>query len=629
MDKNKRNSLSEEEIKSLRSAENYNGGTTLLLASYMFRKQSGEQDEERLRAGLPPLSGDEADQLAKSCFKEAAAITTKLRAISEGEGLSQEEAIDKLSELLNTLSMDCLTDEELQEAHSKTPEEIAAIRQEAAKIREQLPERIIGGRKPSQITPILPSEDKTGGKNAQLINEVNTKQPKSSYVNLYVKTTRGISRVCVGRDIWDANPHQILEDLYNEEGTIAIYAEEPKRRGRKPKPAAAAPSLIPFNEGVISGKHLQRTFKTSETLYSNIVGKRQGNLFDTLLPALRESNIPARYVNKGTGKPVTLSVMQLKVTEALSQILDTRLQDEEAQKSIAALTYENIKARAEEQAYKAKQGVYSRAIRGVKTSISTNLRELTKLVLSRARVGGKDIKAVEDALCALGEINQTFIFKGSGREVLKITSPLIYLGPQYDISKDGKKLEEGIEIIFEDAFLYEINDRYCISPLTSLYLWNKYGNETQLFTMLYFLLRQVRGFYVQHAREAEGRLRKELKKKALSQEDIEKRIAKAKRQALTYTESFASICERLKDDIYYQTKNGKQYLRRDRAKKDLSAAQEAFKAMGMITDYYEQNSTGGELLCCFVFNEHWIAEAEAEMRGIPAEPEERKQLTNK
>lgn len=360
---------------------------------------------------------------------------------------------------------------------------------------------------------------------------------------------------------------------------------------------------------VTGDTHRGRSYKTAATLLSNVVAKAQLNLFS---PENIDESFAPTYVayEGGKKKPVVLSTLHIKMMLALAQALDTQLEREDIQKSIDYIESDgHMSERIEACNQKGRLVQWSEKGSG-RVSVVIDIPSLTEHIHpTRARSGWK-ISETRDELIKLSQLRQRWLLKDKGKRRYLLEAPLIYFGKSIELlMQEGEKLSK-VEIIFEDVFIWQIKTKYTLAPLEALRLWNETGVNTELFAVLYLLLQLQRGLVLKNASTGVATLRKKLKKeKELTQEDVTNKILAYKDDALFYKESFASICDRLKGrDSYYRVKNGREYIRLDKVKRELAQAVEALQHTGIITRYEESKAADGGILCAFRINESWLSE---------------------
>lgn len=338
------------------------------------------------------------------------------------------------------------------------------------------------------------------------------------------------------------------------------------------------------------------SYKTSTSLIENVIAKKEHTLFSEREADGKTAITEAKqeYTDK-KGKGVTLSSFQMKLVTAFAQVVSSLTDKEENKEYIKSLPY-NMEDRET-----GEDGKTKRLPNSIKCEI--DVPELTKLIYSTNRVGGKQLDKVREEIVKLSEISQAYKFKDSRGGTLTIEAPLISLGKRIKYeTKDGVIKLNKVEITFEDVFVYEINDKYSLSPVTLLQLWNNTGVQTELFTMLLFLLQGIRGNFISHSQRIVAEKRKELKKAKVETKEIKEELARLKKKTLTYKESIASLLERIDNKRY---KKGK-YIRYDNLYKDLQQAVGALLQIGIISEYSETLGSSGDRVCNFVINENWL-----------------------
>lgn len=348
------------------------------------------------------------------------------------------------------------------------------------------------------------------------------------------------------------------------------------------------------------------SYKTSNALIGNVIAKKETGLFSQLVEdgeTLAVTSSSTECVDK-KGKRVNLTPFQLKLTTALAQIVDSVVDDNS----------EYIKKLPNKIEDRESDGnSYKKLPNPVKCVI--DIPQLTKAIYSKNRVGGKQTDKVKEELKKISELNQKYKFEDSRGGTLTIEAPLITLGKKVTYeTKEGKVTFNKVEVTFEDVFVYEIKDRFSLSPITLLSLWNETGVNTELYTILLFLLISVRGRKVKDTSIAVNNERKELKKNKLDEATIQKKLQELKRAKLTYKESIPSIMERLSDRATYLDKGT--YLRKSKLRKDLDQAKNALLQVGIITEYYETTGATGDTICNFVINDKWLENEANRVKGM-------------
>lgn len=352
------------------------------------------------------------------------------------------------------------------------------------------------------------------------------------------------------------------------------------------------------------GRHDCYHFVTSSVLTTNIVGKKQEaipDLFvDTTEQGLQEQALLTLQNNKGKG--VYLTPLQTKAVIGIAMAVDTQLgHNPEFQQYIEQLPdkYRRMQELAE-------MGEPLSATVETSVSVLINVTEFAKRVSGGK--GGRQLVAIREELNNLANTNH----------IIKMGDYTYY---QPLITIKGGMVKEGakwVKVEVGDAFMYGIRQQFDKSPLTLLSLWNEYGDNSELTTLLIMLLRKVRGNFVAKARDIVEAKEKELRKKKLTPEKMAKELEAVGREALTYRESFRSILERLPNtDYYYQIKNGKRYYRKQTEIKNIERSTQSLINMGIITELYTTSGALGDTVLNFVLNPMWLQEEKEFIQGCP------------
>ena len=359
------------------------------------------------------------------------------------------------------------------------------------------------------------------------------------------------------------------------------------------------------------GKQKGFSYKTSMSLIENVIAKKEP-------PLLSDLNADKNMlITKGTkqytgkrGENVKLTPFQMKLITALAQVIDTLTEKKENKEYIKSLPY-----RIEDRE-KGDDGQTKKLPDAIKTTI--DLVALTKMMYSTNEIGGKQLNKVKAEMVKLSEICRAYKFMDSRGGTLTIEAPLITLGKKikYETKEGIVKLNK-VEVTFEDVFVYEINERYCLCPITILQLWNETGVQTEIFAKLLFTLQELRGNFISHSKDIVTERRKELKKAKVETQQIEEELTKLRRDTLTYKEGITSLLKGI-EKYNVISKKGKKYLNRAKLNKDLQQAKDALLRMGIISEYYETTGSSGEKVCNFVINDNWlINEADKIKRSLP------------
>ena len=374
-------------------------------------------------------------------------------------------------------------------------------------------------------------------------------------------------------------------------------------------------SFVKYSTGanrIAESEHRGYSYKTATSLIENVIAKKEFSLFSEIETdgQLAVTSASQEYVDR-RGKRVNLTPIQMKLVTAFAQVIDTLLEKDGVKDYVKKLPSHIEDRQTGKDGRKAKLPNSIRAV--------IDIPELTKLMYSTSRIGGKQADKVREEIKKLSELTQVFKFKDDRGGTLIIEAPLIQIGKavRYETKNGVTKLNK-VEIHFEDVFVYEINDRYSLSPITLLQLWNDTGVQTELFTMLLFLLQNVRGNHISHSKRIVADRRRELLKEKKDKEEIKGELEALRKDTLTYKESITSLLERLGTEKY---KDKGRYIRLNVVKKDLKQATDALIKMGIISEYYETLGSSGDKVCNFVINDRWLIDEANRIKALLS-PEE-------
>jgi len=374
-------------------------------------------------------------------------------------------------------------------------------------------------------------------------------------------------------------------------------------------------SFVKYSTGanrIAESEHRGYSYKTATSLIENVIAKKEFSLFSEIETdgQLAVTSASQEYVDR-RGKRVNLTPIQMKLVTAFAQVIDTLLEKDGVKDYVKKLPSHIEDRQTGKDGRKAKLPNSIRAV--------IDIPELTKLMYSTSRIGGKQADKVREEIKKLSELTQVFKFKDDRGGTLIIEAPLIQIGKavRYETKNGVTKLNK-VEIHFEDVFVYEINDRYSLSPITLLQLWNDTGVQTELFTMLLFLLQSVRGNHISHSKRIVADRRRELLKEKKDKEEIKGELEALRKDTLTYKESITSLLERLGTEKY---KDKGRYIRLNVVKKDLKQATDALIKMGIISEYYETLGSSGNKVCNFVINDRWLIDEANRIKALLS-PEE-------
>ena len=350
-----------------------------------------------------------------------------------------------------------------------------------------------------------------------------------------------------------------------------------------------------------------RLARISNALSGNIAAVKQPSLFDGLeaeqKKALRKSD-KEYYVDR-KGKSISLNVEQIKLTKYISSCI--HFANENVKESIAIINTMDTK------------GETDKTLSPVQIPIS--IVNACKDIVGTAKE--KDIKTMGERLIALSQINQVQTFK-VGTEEYKMVRPLILLNEQIykkysEVrSKKGRKKEEApkeeediliaANVIVSSLLLYEAQNKYCPFFKEKYFLVSK-KNKTELFHILLSDLESKwRQYYINYTR-AERQYKKDNKELfSTNKEEYYKGLGLAKKNALTYKCSLATLRDRVTTD--YESKR----VYRAKYPKDIQKALASCIEYGIITDKSHVSTDKQNLILVYNanFNDTQIEEAEAE-----------------
>lgn len=293
------------------------------------------------------------------------------------------------------------------------------------------------------------------------------------------------------------------------------------------------------------------------------------------LQKLKEADIALCVERKN--KPVVLTSIQNRIIHALSFAISQEIE-----------TSEDVKKKIENP----QSG--GNPVRRV-----LNVTALTKLLFSSTRTRYKH--QIINEIYRLSKIRQVQPLNINGR-AKRLTAPLIMLGNTIeDVSPEEQNSldfeTDFLEIFFGSAFFYEITNRFAVITPKLFEVWGKKGRGTELFSVLLSSIFSVYWSHRQAAIKAEERVRRENKK--LPKTELKDMIAEARRNAMTYELNVSSIKNRVRTD-YDSQRSYKQ-----RFKKDLEAAIEGFKELGLIVKGYPTKGAKGQEKVVFILSEEY------------------------
>lgn len=352
-----------------------------------------------------------------------------------------------------------------------------------------------------------------------------------------------------------------------------------------------------------------RLARISNALSGNIAAVKQPSLFDELeteqSKALRKSD--KKYYVDRKGKSISLNVEQIKLTKYISSCIP--FANKNVRENIAIINTMNAKGKMNS----------DKTLSPVQIPIS--IVNACKDIIGTAKE--KDIKTMGERLIALSQIKQVQTFK-VGTEEFKVVRPLIMLNEQIykkysEVrSKKGRKKEEApkeeediliaANVIVSSLLLYEAQNKYCPFFKEKFFLVSKKNKTELLHILLSDLESKWRQYYINYTR-AERQYKKDNKELlSTNKEEYYKGLGLAKKNALTYKCSLATLRGRVTTDYESQRVYRAKYL------KDIQKALASCIEYGIITDKSHVSTDKQNLILVYNanFNDTQIEEAEAE-----------------
>ena len=216
----------------------------------------------------------------------------------------------------------------------------------------------------------------------------------------------------------------------------------------------------------------------------------------------------------------------------------------------------------------------------------------------------KDLKAISD----MKQV-QTFGEYGTEEGKVRFIASLINISEQLEDLSEGKSLDmDYVTVQFGSIFFYELYKKYAIIKPSLFQIWGKAGSgtDTELFGILLSdLLEKYSGHKIAW--------RKAKAKKGTQGQAYYASLAKAQKEALTYSEYASSIKERTTTDYTSQRVYKATFW------KHLEKAIEALIQYGLIKEAIVTKTPKGERID-FVFNENYTQQDETELLLEHEEP---------
>lgn len=347
-----------------------------------------------------------------------------------------------------------------------------------------------------------------------------------------------------------------------------------------------------YSFGLSRQKQEEATGETgsiSVALVNNIASKK------TTLPSLFKAGSPQalalaemevvdkqRLVDR-RGKEVCLTFKDMKYIYALSHFLSL-IREREDVKSYVSLLSQDITP-------------------DFNIILTIDIVALTKFVEIDGNARKRQKEATIRELDRLANIKQVITLGRNGEKELKYVDSLITIPTKLIDSTTDKSLDiDVVRVQLGYSFFYELYNKYAVIKPELFKIWGKKGSgtDTELFGVL---LSDLLGKFSFH-RIAAIKAVEQIKKKDYKTEDsFFKARSKAERNALTYSETYDTIKQRVTTD-YDSTREQKK-----RFYVDLSRALSTLVELGLITSYSPTDLSKAERLDV-VFNKDYTKRSE-------------------
>lgn len=291
----------------------------------------------------------------------------------------------------------------------------------------------------------------------------------------------------------------------------------------------------------------------------------------------------AKLVDRG-GKPTYLTRRQTKIVYALSMFLNQQKDKPEVENYVKSIN----------------RGVQP----NYRITIPVSITELTKMVTTDGKARSRQKIEVLSDLKTISEMEQvqTFGIYGTGEGNARFIASLIKISERLeDLSQDKAQDLDYVTVQFGSIFFYQLYNKYAIIKPSLFQIWGKAGSgtDTELFGILLSdLLEKYSGHKIAW--------RKAKAKKGSQGQAYYASLAKAQKEALTYSEYASSIKERTTTDYTSQRVYKATFW------KHLDKAIEALIKYGLIKEANIVKTPKGERID-FLFNENYTQQDEAEL----------------
>lgn len=220
--------------------------------------------------------------------------------------------------------------------------------------------------------------------------------------------------------------------------------------------------------------------------------------------------------------------------------------------------------------------------------------ELSKLIFGSKKKTYKD--KIFNGLLKLSKLRQIVTITKENGAKIRLTAPLILIGETYEVLSEDSNTDT-IEIIYGSTFFHRLEERYAVITPLLFEVWRKNGRGTDLFSTLLSAILSVYWQFKTASIAAEKRVKRELKGKQYTKEQVEEAISQAKREALSYELNVSSIKNRVPTDYQSSREMKKKFW------KDLNNAIEGFKDADLITDAVIHRGARGQEKVTFILSE--------------------------
>ena len=283
------------------------------------------------------------------------------------------------------------------------------------------------------------------------------------------------------------------------------------------------------------------------------------------------------------GKEVCLTFKDMKYIYALSHFLSL-IREREDVKSYVSLLSQDITP-------------------DFNIILTIDIVALTKFVEIDGNARKRQKEATIRELDRLANIKQVITLGRNGEKELKYVDSLITIPTKLIDSTTDKSLDiDVVRVQLGYSFFYELYNKYAVIKPELFKIWGKKGSgtDTELFGVL---LSDLLGKFSFHRIAAIQAVEKIKKKDYKTEDSFFKARSKAERNALTYSETYDTIKQRVTTD-YDSTREQKK-----RFYVDLSRALSTLVELGLITSYSPTDLSKAERLDV-VFNKDYTKRSE-------------------